>query len=137
MRRILAVLVLISLATPALAGPYLFELLQIKGYRKGFDAMLAHERHLPAWVTTFARTMNGVAGPSEDITVNGALDVFATVCKPHDCGGNMLYVIFANGGDPAWGLLEETGLNGKTKTRLLGRPDRAMAEALRMKAAGD
>ena len=136
MRRILAALLLISFATPAFAGPYLFELLEIKGYAKGFNAMLAHEKKLPAWVKDFAKTMNGVAGPSEDIMVDGALDVFATVCKPHDCGGNTLYVIFANGGDPASGLLEETGGDGVTHTRLLGKPDKATAAALKAKQAG-
>jgi len=137
MRRILMALLVVAVTTPAFAGPYMFELLQIRGYRKGFDAMLAHEKNLPAWVKDFARTMNGVAFPSEDVTVDGALDVYAGVCKPHDCGGNTLTVIFANGGDPAWGLLEETGANNVTRTRLLGRPDKAMAAALRAKAAGN
>ena len=137
MRRILVALMIFSFATPAFAGPYLFELLEIKGYSKGFNALLAGEKNLPAWLKDFAKTMNGAAGPSEDITVDGALDVYANVCKPHDCGGNMLYVIFADGGDPAWGLLEETGTNGKTGTRLLGHPGQAMAAALEAKAAGN
>ncbi len=133
MRRILATLLLISLATPAFAGPYLFELLEIKGYSKGFHALLAQEKTLPAWLKTFAKSMNGVAAPSEDITVDGALDVYASVCKPHDCWGNTLHVVFANGGDPAWGLLEESGPGGAIKTRLLGNPDKAMAAALEAK----
>ena len=137
MRRILAALLLISLATPAFAGPYLFELLEIKGYSKGFHALLAGEKNLPAWVKDFAKTMNGVAAPSQDITVDGALDVYASVCKPHDCWGNTLHVVFANGGEPAWGLLEEPGPGGATKTRLLGQPDKAMADALQARAAGN
>lgn len=137
MRRILLTLLLVAVVTPAFAGPYLFELLKIDGYRKGFDALLAREKNLPAWVKTFAKTMDGVANPSEDIQVDGTDYVYATVCKPHDCYGNTLYVVFANGGDPAWGLLEETGANGKTGTRLLGHPDQAMAAALEAKAAGN
>ena len=132
MRRILLALLLVGMVTPAFAGPYLFDLLNIDGYRKGFDAMLAHEKNLPAWLKDFAKTMNGVANPSEDITVDGALDVYATVCKPHDCWGNTLHVIFANGGDPAWGLLE-TPAGSSFKTRLLGKPDKAMADALQAK----
>ncbi len=120
MRRILAALLFVSFVTPAFAGPYLFELLEIKGYRKGFDTLIAHEKNLPAWLKTFAKTMDGVANPSEDITVDGALDVYASVCKPHDCWGNTLHVIFANGGDPAWGMLEEPGPGDTIKTRLLG-----------------
>ena len=135
MRRILAALILFSLVTPAFAGPYLFELLEIKGYHKGFNAMLAHEKNLPAWVKTFAKTMNGTAFPSEDFTVNGAPGVYAGVCKPHECGGNTLYVIFSINGNPAWGLLEETGEDNVTKTRLLGHPDKEIADALRAKAA--
>ena len=136
MRRILLALLLVAMATPAFAGPYLFELLNIDGYRKGFNAMLAHEKNLPAWVRTFAKTMNGVANPSEDITVDGALDVYATVCKPHDCWGNTLHVIFANGGEQAWGLLEIPAGNG-IKTRLLGKPDKAMADALKAKVTAN
>ena len=132
MRRLLATLLLVSFVTPAFAGPYLFELLENKGYRKGFDAMLADEKGLPAWLKDFAKSMNGVANPSEDITVDGALDVYATVCKPHDCWGNTLHVIFANGGEPAWGLLEESAGSGIT-TRPLGKPDKAMADALQAK----
>ena len=132
MRRILAALMIFSFVTPAFAGPYLFELLEIKGYSKGFNALLAGEKTLPAWVKSFAKTMDGVAGPSEDITVDGALDVYATVCKPHDCYGNTLHVIFANGGEPAWGLLEVPAGDG-VKTRLLGHPDKAMADALQAK----
>ncbi len=135
MQRLLAVLLAVCLTTPAFAGPYLFELLQIKGYSKGFNTLLAHEKALPAWVTTFAKTMNGVASPSEDLNVAGADYVYATVCKPHDCGGNMLYVVFSFGGAPAYGLLQETGLDGRTKTRLLGQPDKAIEQALEAKAA--
>ncbi len=139
MRRILTALLMISFVTPAFAGPYLFELLEIKGYRKGFNAMLAGEKNLPAWVKTFAKTMDGVANPSQDIQVGGADYVFASVCKPHDCWGNTLYVVFANGGEEAWGLLEQPGATDSApfKTRLLGHPDKAMADALQGKAAAD
>ncbi len=136
MRRILATLLLISFVTPAFAGPYLFELLEIQGYRKGFNALIAHEKNLPAWVKSFAKTMDGVSTPSEDIQVNGGDYVLASVCKPHDCWGNMLYVVFANGGEPAWGLLEVPA-GDSFKTRLLGRPDKAMADALQAKAASN
>ncbi len=136
MRRMLTVLLLVAFATPAFAGPYLFELLEIQGYRKGFDALLAREKNLPAWVKDFARTMNGVATPSQDIRVDGRDYVLAGVCKPHDCWGNTLYVVFANGGEQAWGLIEVPAGNS-FKSRLLGRPDRAMADALRAKAAHD
>jgi hypothetical protein len=135
MRRILAGLLLFLLVTPAFAGPYLFELLEIKGYSKGFNALLAGEKTLPAWVKTFAKSMDGVAAPSADIQVDGTDYVYATVCKPHDCWGKTLHVVFANGGEQAWGLLEEPGANDSApfKTRLLGHPDKAMAAALQAK----
>ena len=135
MRRMLAALLIVSFAAPAFAGPYLFELLEIEGYRKGFGALLSHEKSLPAWVKTFAKTMNGVSTPSQDIEVNGGGYVLASVCKPHDCWGNMLYVVFANGGEEAWGLLEATGDDGVTHTRLLGKPDKAMTDALKTAAS--
>ena len=132
MRRILLALFLVGVVTPAFAGPYLFELLEIKGYSKGFNALLAGEKTLPAWLKTFAKTMDGVANPSEDIQVDGTDYVYATVCKPHDCWGNTLHVVFDNGGEQAWGLLEVPA-GDSTKTRLLGHPDKAMADALQAK----
>jgi hypothetical protein len=132
MRRILAALLILSFATPALAGPYLDELLEIKGYRTGFDTMLAGEKNLPAWLKTFAKTMDGTAMPSEDLKVGGQSYVYAEVCKPHDCGGNMLHVVFGFGGEQAWAILEEAD-GAKSTTRLLGHPDKALADALQAK----
>ena len=133
MRRYLAALAFLATLSPAMAGPYLFELLEIKAYRAGFDQMLKGEKKLPAWLTRFSKTMDGVASPSEDLEIDGQTYSYATVCKPHDCGGNQFYVVFDSEGK-AWGLLE--GGADTPDDRYLGEPEKAIADALAAKAKG-
>ena len=130
---IVAFLVSIS---PATAGPYLFELLEIRAYRAGWDAMLKVQKNLPAWVSAFSKTMDGVATPSEDVDIDGQAYLYATVCKPHDCGGNTLYVVFNTEG-MAWGLLAGSADGDNHKDRYLGKPNNAIADALAAKAKSD
>ena len=117
------------IATPAMAGPYLFELLQIKTYHASWNALLKGEKNVPAWIVAFGKNGDGVAGESTDIKVDGQDYVYATVCKPHDCGDNQLGVIFAAQGDGAWALLKDG--DGE---RFFGKPDKAMSDALESQA---
>src|SRR5690242_14162133 len=109
MRR-LAVLVALALATAAYgAEPYLFDLLETEPYRTSWDRLLIGESGIPDWVIAFSETYDGVANPSRILRLNGAAYLFASVCKPHDCPGNQLKVLFGPGGSPAWALLTEDG----------------------------
>jgi hypothetical protein len=112
----------------ALAGPYLFELMEIKSYRAGWLAMLDGQS-VPDWIIDFTNTSNGVATPSEDVEVDGgSAYVYATVCKPHDCGDNMLHVLFAPEGRQAWAVLVTPG-----GEEWFGNPDAAVKQVLEAK----
>lgn len=130
-RAFLAAAVLLAATTvSALAGPYLFELMEIKSYRAAWLAMLDGEDDVPDWIVDFTDTGNGVASPSEDVDVDGGMPfALATVCKPHDCGDNMLYVLFRPMGSGAWALLVTPA-----GERWFGNPDAAVKRALEARA---
>jgi Inhibitor of vertebrate lysozyme (Ivy) len=106
--------------------PYLFNLLKEKPYRAAWTLMFKGETNVPSWVLTFAKTYDGVSAPSKAVEVDGQSDLVAWVCKPHDCGGNELYVLFAPGGAEAWGML----LEGEGNPRWLGKPSDAVKAVL-------
>ena len=64
-------------------------------------------------------------GAFDDGPVGGQPYLLGWVCKPHDCGDNELYVLFAPGARQAWGLL----ISGD-KRSWLGRPDPAIQAAI-------
>ncbi len=45
---------------------------------------------MPDWITKFV----GTSGPVHDLTISSARYKFGTVCVPHDCGGNIMGVLF-------------------------------------------
>jgi hypothetical protein len=138
MRKLLLVSLMMVLGSaPAFAGPYFSQLLEIKAYRAAYTKMLAGANHLPAWLVTFNKTGSAVETPSRDLQIGDDSYSVTTACKPHDCGGNMLVVMFDLTGDNAWGLLTEDDYDGKGKQTLLGKPDAAIADALRKQLAGD
>jgi hypothetical protein len=127
--RLLLVLFLLGTA-PALAlddagGAYLFDLLGDDAYRAAWNDMLKGET-VPAWVKTYAKDFDGPSSPSTEVSVGGEPFTLAWVCKPHDCGDNQLYVLFAPGARQAWGLLIRPG----DKRSWLGRPDPAIQAAI-------
>jgi hypothetical protein len=124
--RLLLVLLLAMGSIPAFAaeGPYLFDLMKQPAYRAAWTGMLAGET-VPAWVEDYAKTLDGPATPSLDISAGDAAYTLAFTCKAHDCGDNQLYVLFSRGGAKAWGLL----LTG-TQRKWLGAPDNAIQDAI-------
>jgi hypothetical protein len=121
--------VFIAGAAPALAqndpnAPYLFDLMKQPTYLAAWKGMVAGET-VPPWVTTFGKTLNGTGTPVTQVSVGGVPYTLAWVCKPHDCGGNEVYVLFAPGGGQAWGLSISGG-----KRRWLGKPNAAIQAAI-------
>lgn len=99
-------LLLMPLAASAQqSAPYLFDLLKRPAFRTSFDALFAGERNVDEWIGVFQRTNNGVCGPSRRLQAGGAVYIVADVCKPHDCGDNMLNVLFNENGSRATALL--------------------------------
>jgi hypothetical protein len=125
--RLLIALLLLG-ASPAVAqdnGPYLFDLMKQPHYLMAWKGMLVGET-VPPWVKTFTKTFNGTSAPATTISVGGEPYLLGWVCKPHDCGDNQLYVLFAPGARQAWGLLISAG----DKRSWLGRPDPAIQAAI-------
>jgi hypothetical protein len=133
MRRLVLAAGFAAAVTPAFAGPYLFELMEIKAYRAGFTEMLKGEKKLPAWLVDFNKSLNGVSTPSEDLEIDGQSYTYAWVCKPHDCGGNELHIVFDIEGH-AFGLLKGSADGDTPKDRFFGKPDKAVADALAARA---
>lgn len=111
---------------------YLFDALKKPAYQKAWKTMLASERNVPGWLINFGKGGPGVAGPLKQITVDGRRMQASTVCKPHDCAGNELHILFSLDASSAVGSLVSEG----GRPRYLGSPtpaqrmalDRAMAD---------
>jgi hypothetical protein len=100
-------------------GVYLNELLKTEPYRSAWNKMLVGEQGLPNWINDFALTGAGVNTPAHKVPVGYRAFSLATLCKPGDCGDNMLYVLFSPDGSASYAELVEAG----RKPRLLGRPN--------------
>jgi hypothetical protein len=108
------------------ALPYLFEQLKKPAYKNSLGAVMRGQSRLPSWIGVFLRTMNGVASPGAAVVVEGqALELYS-VCEPHNCGGNFLYVLYAPGGSQAWALVTKEG----QILAVLGNPSAAQQQAL-------
>ncbi len=105
-------------------GPYLFDLMKQPSYRAAWAGMLAGQT-IPAWVESYATTLDGPPTPSIDVSVGGEAYTLAFTCKANECGDNQLYVLFSRSGAKAWGLL----VTGAQQT-WLGAPDKAIQEAI-------
>jgi len=110
----------------ARAGAYLLDLIRTEPYRTAWNKMLAKEHDLPDWVKDFAFTGDGVNTPAHMVPIGYKAYSLATLCKPHDCADNMLYVVFAPDGGQAYGRLLQAG----KPTRYLGKPDAQIQGAL-------
>ena len=106
-------------------GTYLPDLMEQSAYSAAWKGMLAGER-APLWVKKFGETLNATSAPSKSVVVGGEPYTLGWICKPHDCGDNQVYVLFAPGARQAWGLLISAG----DKRSWLGRPDPAIQAAI-------
>ena len=122
----LTLLFALAFTDPVLAAePYLHELLERPAYRTSWDQLLQSEERLPRWISVFSRTFNGVTVPSTVVRVRGREYRYGRVCKPHDCVGNELHVLFSPDGRRAWGFLGDNAV-----PRWLGHPDEAIRAAI-------
>lgn len=126
-RRLVLFLVVLGLGAAPVAAqesPYLPDLMKQPAYFAAWKTMVAGET-LPAWVNTFTKTQNAVAAPVKAIPVAGQAYTLGWICKPHDCGGNEVYALFAPDARQAWALL----ISGDQR-RWLGNPDAAVQAAI-------
>lgn len=91
--------------------PDLGDLLRSADRRRALQRLLEIQPKgtVPAWVEEYLRTSNGVVGGGKRLAVGGATYDFASVCEPHNCGGNTLAVLFAPDESAAWAILEVNG----------------------------
>jgi hypothetical protein len=119
MRRTIVIYLGLLLAWPAMAqeGAYLFDLLKQQPYLASWNAMLSHE-HVEPWLSRYAKSKDGPVSPAKPIRLDGETYLLTTVCKTHDCGDNMFYVLFAPRGTQAWGLL----MTNQSNEKWIGNP---------------
>lgn len=117
---------IILISNAAVAEPYLFELLKTPNYLSAWNAMIASEKNVDTWLAKYAKSKNGVATPGKRIQLKGRSYLINTVCKPHACGDNQFFVVFAPEGAGAWGLL----LKDEKLERFFGAPDNELKTIL-------
>ena len=115
-----------SFSSKAIAEPYLFELLTKPTYYKSWSALFVGERNIDSWLAEYAKTKKGVASQGRHIQLGKVGYQINTVCKTHECGNNEFFVLFAEDGTKAWGLL----LTDRKIERFFGRPDEEKKKAL-------
>ncbi len=114
----------------AFAEAYLFEVLGRPAYYKSWNALFAGEEAVDSWLARYSKTRNGPAGPGTAVELGGTRYQLNTVCKPHGCGDNQFFVLFAPDGTKAWGYL----LKGGKDERFFGSPDEEKRKVLRAAA---
>jgi len=130
--RSLAVLAFLGLATLALSpaaraddiGKPMANLLQQQSFKFAWQTMMAGEA-APVWVHEYAETLDGPPTPVIPVELDGETYLLGFTCKPNECEGNQLYVLFAPGGRDAWGLLA-----APPAISWLGKPNQRIQDAL-------
>ena len=111
-------------------GPYLFEQLKKPAYRASFNALFQGQNQLEPWLKGYIKTGNGVDVPSSSLVINGQPYSLHEVCQPHNCPGNVLYVLFTPAGSRAYALFtKDDGSHC-----FFGAPDASLQEALLTRA---
>jgi hypothetical protein len=110
--------------------PYLFDLLSKPSYQKSWNELFKGEKNVDGWLAKYAKTKDGPATPRRFVQSDGITYEVSTVCKTHDCGNNIFFVLFAPNGSKAWGLL----LKNRTDERFFGNPDENNKQLLRAAA---
>src|SRR5262245_35673024 len=96
-----ATMLMLIAFTGSPSDPYLNDLLKKPDYLAAHNKMMGSSSYAPAWLKGYSKTLDGVTHPA----ISAGEYTMAEVCKPHDCGANDFYVLFAPDGKQAWGLL--------------------------------
>lgn len=112
----------VASAPPSGALPHLREQLGKPAYAGAFAALFRTRQPAAPWLRRYLKARDGVEGPG----TADAKGEFYSVCKPHDCPGNGLVVLFEAGGGRAWALLTGQG----RAIQFFGEPDADLRAAL-------
>ena len=99
---------MVVLASASAQSPpfiYLFDLFKQPTFHRSFDQLFDGQPNVDDWIRVFQKTNNGVASPIEPRQIGQSAYILAEVCKPHDCGNNMLRVLFTKDGTQATAVL--------------------------------
>lgn len=89
-------------------------------YNAVFMTLFSGRFDVPSWLRESG--YGGVEFNGRVVVIGGAKYELFVVCKPHDCSGNFLHVLFTLGGGAAWALTTENGGN----FRFYGNPDQGL-----------
>ena len=112
---------------------YLYEQLRNPSYETTFNALFNGQHNLEPWVKEYLKNRNGVETPAEMRVVGGKTYEFYTICQPHNCPENRIYVFFEQGGSLAWAFFTKDD----GTTRFFGNPDIEMQTALMASGNGE
>lgn len=123
-----AVLIVAATAAPALAQNelYMFDLgAKYPKAKHAYQALLPKAFKKAAWVYK----LDGTAGPIDHKTIGGADFLAGTVCKPHDCGDNIVAVLVTADGKRAVAEVKSADLT-QGQAQMFGTPSADETAAL-------
>jgi hypothetical protein len=109
---------------------YLFELLEHPQYLRTWNDLISSQKNVAHWLSEYSKTKNGPTTPGVIVHTDGNEYRINFVCKTHDCGNNMFYVMFSADGQDAWGLL----LSDQHEDIFFGSPDKEKEDLLKTAA---
>lgn len=101
-----------------------------KNYPTAFAIWRSRSRSLPLAERPWLRTLNGTAGPLTEVN-NGVDDYIAgTVCEPHNCGGNIMAIMFTKDERRLVAKVTLTSVSGEESVAFVGDPSPAEMRCL-------
>jgi hypothetical protein len=106
--------------------PYLYERVSKAPAYASTLRNLLNSKSVPPWVREYLKSGNGVDRPGVKVSADNVSYELYSVCQPHNCGGNFLYVLYQNNGKSAVALItvEEKDL------RYFGNPTASQQKVL-------
>ena len=109
------------------ADTYLFDLLKKPAYRKVWRSQIVP--HTPKSDRYWIKDANGPTAPEGAVTVDGKRYIATTMCQPHNCISNSIYILL-NKQRAVVLHVERNGTQEILATRYYGKPTDAEKEAL-------
>ena len=114
------------------ANTYLFDLLKKPAYRKVWRSQIAP--HTPKSDRYWITGGDGPTAPEGAVTVDGKRYIATTMCQPHNCISNGIYILL-NKQRAVVLHVERDAIEGIRATRYYGKPTEAEKAALQKLAA--
>ena len=109
------------------ADTYLFDLLKKPAYRKVWRSQIVP--HTPKSDRYWIKEADGPTAPEGAVTVDGKRYIATTMCQPHNCISNSIYILL-NKQRAVVLHVERDAIEGIRATRYYGKPTEAEKAAL-------